>query len=812
MSPPTPTSGLDAPYLPEVVARIEVSNPSSFARIKSALWVRLYDVGWPEGDPRASSLHLEEDGNGYPTELVDEDANGKVDALLALLDLAPNETKRLTLQLTDDAALRPQKLTQAEISHKVDGRWQPRKDTPELWEYVGGRFQNVAKLTPPKEHTDHSNFIRYEGPGIESDRVAYRIYLDQRNGFDIFGKRVSTPVLQRIGLDGFESYHHMSDWGMDILKVGLSLGTGGFGFWNEAEHRVDLVSTVDGWDASVTRNGNYSSALRIVYGNWQVAGQQADVRADFSMLGGSRLVHTALAFSRAPPNIVIGLVHHDGVEVLTGPEDGPGSSFSYLATWGQQSLNDDALGMAVLIPRERIVRRVSDGTNVALAVRPQGDALDYYFLAAWQGEHGGIANRDEFVRYLQKEAEKLSITPRVRLSTAVTKAALVRALSPEMALDWAVRLADSELARKALEYRRGGWDAHRKRKPNFEYDVVGLQPLAYDELDAERPGSRYAQVLETVTGSYVADDGSILEYDRQLYNIDAVNPGRNLLRLHQRTGQKKYETAAHTLRQQLKEQPKTSEGAYWHKKKYPSQLWLDGVYMAMPFLARYTLRYEAGASLDEVVNEFEVTRAHLRDSKTGLYFHGWDESKEQAWADPETGRSRQFWARGMGWLAMALVDVLEVLPQDDERHRAPLLAMTRELADALSAHQDATGTWWQVLDRAGAPGNYLESTASAMFSYFFAKATRLGFVDSSYRAVATKAYRGLLQQFVLVHPDGRISMTQQCLVGGLGFGRDGSYRYYMSEPIVRNDPKGNGPFILAGIEMARLLRVADAAH
>ena len=335
--------------------------------------------------------------------------------------------------------------------------------------------------------------------------------------------------------------------------------------------------------------------------------------------------------------------------------------------------------------------------------------------------------------------------------------------------------------------------------------MVGLQPLAYDELSRERPDPRYAQVMAQVTGSYVTGQGTILEYTAQDYNIDQGNPGRNLLRLFEQTHEKKYELAARVLRRQLSAQPRTKTGAFWHKKKYPWQLWLDGVYMGMPFLARFSALFEQGESFDEVVKEFEVAREHLRDPKTGLYFHGWDEAKKQAWADPTTGVSSQFWGRGMGWLAMALVDVLDAFPADDEKHRQPLVAMTRELAQALTAHQDSTGTWWQIVDQPGKPGNYRESTASAMFTYFLAKATRNGYLEPSYRSVAEKAYRGLLEQFVLVHPDGRISMTGQCLVGGLGFGRDGSYRYYMSEPVVRNDPKGNGPFILAGVEMARML-------
>jgi rhamnogalacturonyl hydrolase YesR len=252
--------------------------------------------------------------------------------------------------------------------------------------------------------------------------------------------------------------------------------------------------------------------------------------------------------------------------------------------------------------------------------------------------------------------------------------------------------------------------------------------------------------------------------------------------------------------------PRTSEGAFWHKKRYPSQLWLDGVYMAMPFLARYSAMFEQGKSYDEVVKEFVLARKHLRNPDTGLYFHAWDETKKQEWADPKTGKSKFYWGRGLGWFSMAVLDVLDVLPEADQKRRAPLLEIVKELGPALKKFQDpATGTWWQIMDRPDAPGNYRESTSSAMFTYFFAKATRKGYLDPSYKSVATVGFDGLVKEFVTVHADGKISMTNQCLVGGLGFGRDGSYKYYMSEPVAENDPKGNGPFILAGVELYRLL-------
>jgi rhamnogalacturonyl hydrolase YesR len=690
------------------------------------------------------------------------------------------------------------------VSHKVGGQWEPRPDNANLQHYVGGTFQNVATLSPPPQHTDHSQFIRYEGPGIESDKVGYRIYLDWRNGFDIFGKKLSEPVLARVGLDGYESYHHMADWGMDILKVGQSLGCGGFGFWDK--RKVELVSKVDGWNVEITNQGPLYSSFQITYKNWKIAGKTLDVIADFSMTAGSRLVHTRLRLSEELPKLAIGLVKHPGTELIQGPKDLTGKAYTFVGSWGKQALNEDVLGMAVLFQSGDRVSQETDAANYVSVVKPAGKAFSYYFLAAWGSEPDGIQTQEQFSQYLAHEAKRLTLEPRVRLGTALAESTKTFPITAASALDWSKKLADSELERKALLYHYDGWDTNRRRKPEFEYDIVGLQPLAYDELSQVAGNAKYAQVSEKVTGSFVTPQGKLLAYDQANYNIDSVMPGRVLLRLYQQTQQNKYKLAAQQLRQQLQRQPKTSGGAFWHKQRYPWQLWLDGVYMALPFLAEYSMLFEKGSSLDEVVTEFQVTRQQLRNPANGLYFHAWDEKRKQSWADPKTGLSRYHWGRGMGWFAMALVDTLDYIPEADAEHRAPLLELINEVAPALVKVQDpATGTWWQILDMPDEAGNYRESTASAMFAYFFTKAVRQGYLPEAYKAVAEKAYAGLIREFVNVHPDGKISMTNQCLVAGLGFGRDGSYRYYMSEPVVENDPKGNGPFILAGIEMHRLL-------
>jgi unsaturated rhamnogalacturonyl hydrolase len=804
-APPSASSSGSAPHTETEVATVELSNPSNFGRQSSPVYFSSYDLGIREGELSGQRFELRAAGASIPLQLVDYDGNGAKDGFFGLVDLAPTETKALRIVALDasrSAAL-PER-ARAELSVKQGGEWRPREKDPKLQEYVGGAFRNVEKFTPPPQHTDHSNLIRYEGPGIESDKVGYRIYLDERNGFDIFGKKTPEPVLQSVGLDGYESYHQAAAWGMDILKVGASLGTGGFGFWNGKG--VELVSQVEGWDASITEPGGLYASFRISYKGWNVAGTKSNLSADFSMRGGSRLVHTRLHSDTLLPTLAIGVVKHPDTELLLGSTDVTEMAYSYVASWGKQSLDGGMLGMAVLFRRGALESQQTTSSDYVAVVTPRGRDFDYHFLAAWAGEPGGVATKAAFVAYLEQQTEELTFALRERLLTTRSAQAKVFPTSAEAALGWAKKLADSELTRKTLLYRHDGWDTNRGRKPKFEYDITGLLPLAYDELHQVAPDRRYADVSRQLTGSFVTDQGQIETYEESAYNLDSVMPGEVLLRLYEQSKDERYKTAAGHLRRQLEKHPRTKEGAFWHKQRYPSQLWLDGVYMGMPFLAHYSRAFESGRSLDQVVNEFTLTRKHLRDPVTGLYWHAWDEAKKQSWADPATGLSRIYWARGMGWFSMAVVDVLDHIPEDDSKHREPLLAIVRELAPVLLTVQDkATHTWWQVLDQPTAPGNYRESSASAMFAYFLAKSVRKGYLPESYRARAVEAFDGMVAEFIRVHPDGLVSLTNQCLVAGLGSGRDGSYRYYMSEPVWQNDPKATGPFILAAVELQRLL-------
>ncbi|WGQ10351.1 glycoside hydrolase family 88 protein [Pedobacter gandavensis] len=313
----------------------------------------------------------------------------------------------------------------------------------------------------------------------------------------------------------------------------------------------------------------------------------------------------------------------------------------------------------------------------------------------------------------------------------------------------------------------------------------------------------YFKYMQKSMDFFVTKDGVIQRYKPQDYNIDNIKNGRSLLTLYKVTGQVKYFKAATALREQLKGHPRTKEGGFWHKKIYPSQMWLDGLYMGQPFYAEYAALVGDQAAFDDIANQFILMEKYSKDPKTGLLYHGWDESKEQKWANPVTGQSPNFWGRAMGWYAMALVDALEYFPKDHPK-RKELQAILNRTAVAIKKYQDPkSGLWYDILDKPNAKGNYPEASASAMFVYSLAKGVRTGDLSNIYLAVAEKAYRGMGKVFVEQVSADRVNLKGTVSVSGLGGKpyRDGSFAYYMSEPVITNDPKGVGAFLLAANEM-----------
>ena len=368
-------------------------------------------------------------------------------------------------------------------------------------------------------------------------------------------------------------------------------------------------------------------------------------------------------------------------------------------------------------------------------------------------------------------------------------------------LKWSERMMLSEMERNPE-----AWTLDFVEKPKWEY-THGLVLLACQRLNAKYPNPKYDSYIKDWYNQMIDDSSNVKTYKQSVYNIDRVKPGNALIGLYNETKDEKYLKVIHFLMKQLSGQPRTSEGGFWHKKIYPYQMWLDGLYMGEPFYAQYTGQFDSGESAqkayDDIVLQFDLIQKHSKDSVTGLLYHGWDESKEQAWANKETGTSPHFWGRAMGWYGMALVDVLDYFPKDHPGYER-LMKYLNEYADVVNKYKDTkTGLWYQVLDKGGEAGNYLEASASAMFVYTLAKGADKGYLPEEYKTIADESFDDVLKEFVTIDDEGIVSLNQICGVAGLGGDpyRDGSYEYYVNELIRPNDPKGVGPFIMAALEL-----------
>ena len=351
------------------------------------------------------------------------------------------------------------------------------------------------------------------------------------------------------------------------------------------------------------------------------------------------------------------------------------------------------------------------------------------------------------------------------------------------------------------------WNIEKARQgipTNWNY-IDGCMITALLAMADITGDNRYFDFARTFIDAFVSEDGAIRTFDAEKHTLDDINEGRVLFRLYQKTGMEKYRRAAQTLRDALEKQPRTFEGSFWHKQIYPNQVWLDGIYMAMPFLALYESQFGDG-DYSDVVRQIVTVRDRMRDAATGLYYHGYDARRTAFWADPMTGLSQNFWLRSIGWFAVALADLIEILPAGAGRDT--LRGIFADLMAAVWRFSDPeTGMYWQVPDRPGEAGNYLESSGSAMLAYAMLKGARLGALDGEYADHGQKTFDGIMQKYLTIAENGDLNLGGICLVAGLGpednRRRDGSYAYYISEPVVENDAKGVAPFVLCYTEIKR---------
>jgi unsaturated rhamnogalacturonyl hydrolase len=345
---------------------------------------------------------------------------------------------------------------------------------------------------------------------------------------------------------------------------------------------------------------------------------------------------------------------------------------------------------------------------------------------------------------------------------------------------------------------------HQGKAPAWNY-VDGCMMTSLLSLYRQTKDEKYYRFVEEFIDYYVLEDGTLRGYEQSTYNLDDICESRVLFDFYERTKQEKYNKAIELTYRHILRQPRTKEGSFWHKLIYPHQVWLDGLFMAQPFYTRYETLRNQQKNYDDILNHFKVVRKHMYSEKDQLYYHGYDASKTAFWANKETGLSKNFWLRATGWYVVSIVDVIDYLDNSYPARKDFFYPLLKEAIDGLLTYQDIkSNLFYQVINQPNEPKNYLESSGSALIAYAILKGVRLGALDLSYQAIGQAIFNGIVDMYISDN-DGDLNMKGICLVSGLGpdhnLRRDGSVAYYLSEPIVENDAKGVGPFIMAYTEM-----------
>ena len=351
-------------------------------------------------------------------------------------------------------------------------------------------------------------------------------------------------------------------------------------------------------------------------------------------------------------------------------------------------------------------------------------------------------------------------------------------------------------------------------KVKWKYDFAMLGIAISKLYNGSQNTEYYYEYAKDFMDDLVLSGGTMIKYDMDAYNLDFVQPAKLLILLYRDTGEAQYLSSIETIVRQLEDQPRTESGGYFHKLRYPYQMWLDGIYMASPFMAQYAEAFGEDEWYDEAVIQMTHIYEKTRDKDTGLLFHAWQETREEEWSDPVTGQSPNFWGRAMGWYLMGVIDSLDFIPEDHEGRDELIVILQDTTAALMTVRDEDYHLWYQVLDQGDREGNYLEASASAMYTYVFAKAAKKGYIDAKYYDIAMESFDAMLDKFITTTVEGDgggseeiITLNDVASGIGLGFGggiyRDGSFEYYTGVEIVANDAKGVGPFILAAIELGR---------
>ena len=668
---------------------VQVSNPLASARKSETVVLPIADLHrlGPSLDA-SKTVVLDANGREILSQLVDMDGDQEADDLVFQDDFAPRESKTFTLRFgTRRAPTREE--------YRVYGR------------FVRERYDDFAWENDRIAH-------RMYGPGLET-WVAEPL---TSSGVDVWTKRVRRLVVNDWYLT--DDYHQDHGEGADLYSVKKSRGCGGLGIYRQGKLAVSRNFTT----SRVLAGGPIRLVFELDYAPWDVGGARVSETKRVILDAGQSFNRFESSFATDPKSTPlvagVGIAKHRESTAEFDPRA------ALLRSWEPLAEPNGNLGCAIIALGAGAELRVTATDYLLVTPVPASGRLVYYVGSGWD-RGAEVADAVAWARLVESKRQAALAPLRIALSLVPPTP------SPP---SQAARMVEAVMAR-----------APTVLTDTWHYDtglvLKGIEQVALKTKDA----AALAYVKRTIEG-LVDPSGAIKGYLTGEYNIDNINMGRVLFRLwaEARPGEKeRYRKAIELVRSQMRTHPRTDDGAFWHKKIYPHQMWLDGVYMASPFLAEYAATFREPAIFDDVAKQIVLAEAHMRDAKTGLLYHGWDERRQQRWADPKTGRSSQFWGRAMGWYAMAVVDVLDWLPQDHPQRRAVLGVLERLAAAVASVQDGATGVWWQVLDQPGRPGNYREASASSMFVYALSKAVRHGWLDqAAYGPVATRGYQGAL--------------------------------------------------------------------
>jgi rhamnogalacturonyl hydrolase YesR len=732
----------------------QVANPLAEARSPETVSVKLTEL--LRIDPALDPAHLvvvDALGHAVLSQLIDTNGDDALDELAFQVTLGASEARTFQIQPGERAQLRADE-------YKVYGR------------FVRERHDDFA---------------------FESDRVAHRMYGPDletwkkepltSSGIDVWAKRTKRLVINDWYLT--DDYHRDNGDGADLYSVNKARGCGGLGVWQGGKLWVSHNFV----RSRVLANGPIRLIFELDYAAYDAGDGKITETKRVTIDAGRNFnrfeSHFKVESGARPAAVGIGIAKHAGGKATL---DKP---LGLLRSWEPLKTGNGNLGCGVIASPEMLEGpQDTELDTLLLANVPPVGPETYYVGFGWD-KSGDFADERAFVDYAQGFARALRAPLRVSLSSAAEHAAA----PADASKSWARRTCDWLIA----HHPEGLGET-------WEYDN-GLMLHGCEALWKKTGDARYFDYLKKSVDRLIAADGSIKGYKLDDYTLDNVNSGKLLFALYRRATDAKdrarYQKALRLLQSQLKSQPRTADGGFWHKKIYPNQMWLDGSYMAAPFLAELGSTFSEPAAYDEVVKQITLIEQHARDPKTGLLYHGWDATKQQRWANPSTGTSPEFWGRSVGWYAMSLVDVLDYLPEKYTQ-RTQVLAALQRLATAVVAVQDKErGVWWQVLNKPGAPRNYREASATAMLVFALSKGVNRGWLDkATFGPSAERGYAGLLKEFVATDQQGNVELRDVCKVAGLGGNpyRDGSYDYYVSTDVASNDPKGLGAFILASVE------------